>query len=146
MAASIDEIHKETPAPPSRTTSRLNTRRVLRRIRSNFDPKSLLGSEILLPWDSFLLQQVTQLAFILYETNHFNTSNLTIYVTGIFLISTFNLHARDIATPNLIIGVLVFFGGLGQFLLGIMEFMRGNTVSSLPQGTCSTYNMLNDDT
>lgn len=36
------------------------------------------------------------------------------------------------ATPNVLVGVLVFFGGICQFLAGIMEFISGNTVSVTP--------------
>lgn len=45
-----------------------------------------------------------------------------------FLICSFGLHARGIASPNAMMGVLVFFGGIGQFIVGIMEFVAGNTV------------------
>ena len=44
-----------------------------------------------------------------------------------FLISTFGLQARGIHTPNLMIAVLIFFGGICQYLVGIMEFVSGNT-------------------
>ncbi len=48
---------------------------------------------------------------------------------GMFLISTTGVNARGVATPNVIIGVIIFFGGVCQFLSGIMEFVSGNTVS-----------------
>ncbi|KAL4812765.1 hypothetical protein BDW67DRAFT_188340 [Aspergillus spinulosporus] len=38
---------------------------------------------------------------------------------GIFLISTLGLHARGVETPNVLLGVLIFFGGLGQFLAAV---------------------------
>jgi succinate-acetate transporter protein len=50
------------------------------------------------------------------------------FATGIFLISMYGVEARGIATPNVLVGVLVFFGGVCQFLAGIMEFIAGNTV------------------
>jgi uncharacterized protein len=43
-----------------------------------------------------------------------------------FLISTFGIHARGIQTPNVLISVLVFFGGICQYLVGVMEFICGN--------------------
>jgi succinate-acetate transporter protein len=46
---------------------------------------------------------------------------------GIFLISSFGVHARGIQTPNVMISVLIFFGGICQYLVGIMEFVAGNT-------------------
>lgn len=51
------------------------------------------------------------------------------FATGIFLISILGVHARDITTPNVLVGVLLFFGGTCQFISGIMEFVAGNTVS-----------------
>lgn len=42
----------------------------------------------------------------------------------------YGLHAKSIATPNVMIGVLVFYGGVCQFIAGIMEFITGNTVSA----------------
>lgn len=41
----------------------------------------------------------------------------------------YGLHAKSIATPNVMVGVLVFYGGVCQFIAGIMEFITGNTVS-----------------
>ncbi|KAI8713552.1 hypothetical protein NCS52_01299900 [Fusarium sp. LHS14.1] len=49
------------------------------------------------------------------------------FATGIFLISSFGVHARGIQTPNVMISVLIFFGGICQYLVGIMEFVAGNT-------------------
>jgi hypothetical protein len=46
-----------------------------------------------------------------------------------FLISSFGVQVRGVATPNVLVGVLVFFGGICQFIAGIMEFISGNTVS-----------------
>jgi succinate-acetate transporter protein len=51
--------------------------------------------------------------------------------TDIFLISVYGLHARGIQAPNAMIGMLIFFGGVCQFLAGIMEFITGNTVRTL---------------
>lgn len=50
------------------------------------------------------------------------------FATGIFLISLFGVQVRGVATPNVLVGVLIFFGGVCQFISGIMEFISGNTV------------------
>lgn len=47
------------------------------------------------------------------------------FATGIFLISILGVHARGIQTPNVLIGVLLFFGGICQYIAGIMEFVAG---------------------
>lgn len=53
------------------------------------------------------------------------------FATSVFLISILGVHAQNIQTPNVLVGVLLFFGGLCQFIAGIMEFMTGNTVCLL---------------
>jgi succinate-acetate transporter protein len=49
------------------------------------------------------------------------------FATGIFLISILGVHARGIATPKILVGVILFFGGLCQFKAGIVEFIAGNS-------------------
>ena len=46
------------------------------------------------------------------------------FATGIFLISMLGVHARGIQTPNVLVGVLLFFGGVCQYIAGIMESRR----------------------
>ncbi|KAL4750491.1 hypothetical protein BDW72DRAFT_213367 [Aspergillus terricola var. indicus] len=62
------------------------------------------------------------------------------FATGIFLISTLGLHARGVETPNVLLGVLIFFGGLGQFLAAVMEFFTGNTFGATLWATYSAFN------
>ena len=38
----------------------------------------------------------------------------------------FNVNARGIQTPNVVIGMAIFAGGLLQFIAGMWEFPRGN--------------------
>ena len=38
----------------------------------------------------------------------------------------FNVNTRGIQTPNVIIGMAIFAGGLLQFIAGMWEFPRGN--------------------
>lgn len=57
------------------------------------------------------------------------------FATGIFLLSMLGVHARGIVEKNILVGVFVFFGGVCQFISGIMEFVAGNTVGSYTQAT-----------
>lgn len=50
------------------------------------------------------------------------------FATGIFLLSMLGVHTPSIEQPNMAIGVLLCFGGICQFLSGIMEFIKGNKV------------------
>ncbi|CAH7670943.1 GPR1/FUN34/yaaH family-domain-containing protein [Phakopsora pachyrhizi] len=44
-----------------------------------------------------------------------------------FLLSLFNVQARGITSPNLIVGMAMAYGGLIQLLAGMWEFAVGNT-------------------
>jgi len=43
-----------------------------------------------------------------------------------FLLSLFNVSTRGIHTPNVVVGMAIFTGGLLQFIAGMWEFPRGN--------------------
>jgi succinate-acetate transporter protein len=38
----------------------------------------------------------------------------------------FNVNTRGIQTPNVVVGMAIFAGGLLQFIAGMWEFLRGN--------------------
>ncbi|KAL4969951.1 acetate uptake transporter family protein [Aspergillus stella-maris] len=61
--------------------------------------------------------------------------------TDIFLISVYGLHARGIQSPNVMVGMLVFFGGVCQFLAGIMEFVTGNTFGATVFTSYGAFNL-----
>ncbi|CCX05791.1 Similar to Glyoxylate pathway regulator; acc. no. P41943 [Pyronema omphalodes CBS 100304] len=63
------------------------------------------------------------------------------FATGIFLISMYGVEARGIATPNVLVGVLMFFGGVCQFLAGIMEFISGNTFGATVFPSYGAFNI-----
>jgi succinate-acetate transporter protein len=58
-----------------------------------------------------------------------------------FLISSFGVQARGIQTPNVLISVLIFFGGIGQYLVGIMEFVSGNTFGATVFTSYGAFNL-----
>ncbi len=58
---------------------------------------------------------------------------LTAFATSMFMLSLMNLHPRGVLEPNIIISTMIFFGGLCQYISGIMEFVAGNTVSCFPE-------------
>ncbi|KAI9452105.1 Gpr1 family protein [Lactarius psammicola] len=49
------------------------------------------------------------------------------FASTTLVLSLYNVHARHITVPNVIVGMALFFGGLGQFLAGMWEFATGNT-------------------
>ena len=44
-----------------------------------------------------------------------------------FILSMFNVQARGITTPNVILGMALGYGGLVQLIAGIEEWACGNT-------------------
>jgi succinate-acetate transporter protein len=76
---------------------------------------------------------------------------LIAFATSIFLVSLFGVNPRGIQHPNVIIGSMIFFGGICQYIAGIMEFVAGNTVGfsfchphflvtlSWPRPVCSDF-------
>jgi len=48
------------------------------------------------------------------------------FASTTFILSLFNLQTRGIHTPNVVIGMAIFSGGLAQLLAGMWEFARGN--------------------
>jgi len=53
-------------------------------------------------------------------------AGLFAFASTTFLLSLFNVNTRGIQTPNVIVGMAIFAGGLVQLLAGMWEFPRGN--------------------
>ncbi|KAK2467412.1 hypothetical protein APHAL10511_000647 [Amanita phalloides] len=47
-----------------------------------------------------------------------------------FILSLYNIGARGITAPNVVVGMAVASGGLAQFMAGMWEFPRGNTFAA----------------
>jgi succinate-acetate transporter protein len=47
-----------------------------------------------------------------------------------FILSMFNVQARGIKTPNVVLGMALGYGGLVQLIAGIEEFVCGNTFAA----------------
>jgi len=63
------------------------------------------------------------------------------FATGMFLISIYGVHARGITTPNVLVGDLMFFGGVCQYISGIMEFIAGNTFGATVFTSYGAFNL-----
>ncbi|PFH53580.1 hypothetical protein AMATHDRAFT_137211 [Amanita thiersii Skay4041] len=55
------------------------------------------------------------------------TLGLFSFASTTFILSLYNVRARGVATPNVIVGNAAGCGGLAQLLAGMWEFPRGNT-------------------
>ncbi|KAL3471425.1 GPR1/FUN34/yaaH family-domain-containing protein [Aspergillus californicus] len=63
------------------------------------------------------------------------------FATGIFVLSMLGVHTRSIEQPNMAIGVLLCFGGICQFLSGIMEFINGNKFGATVFPSYGAFNL-----
>ncbi|KAH9963646.1 GPR1/FUN34/yaaH family-domain-containing protein [Russula dissimulans] len=48
------------------------------------------------------------------------------FASTTLVLSLYNVHARHITVPNVVVGMALFYGGLAQFLAGMWEFAAGN--------------------
>ena len=62
------------------------------------------------------------------------------FATSVFLVSLTGMGTRGVKAPNIIITTMIFFGGICQYIAGIMEFVTGNTVGPIlsPVLPCAT--------
>jgi len=56
-----------------------------------------------------------------------------------FLLSMFNVGTRGIQTPNVIVGMAIFAGGLLQFIAGMWAFPRGNVFEATAFSAYGTF-------
>jgi succinate-acetate transporter protein len=54
------------------------------------------------------------------------TLGLFSFASTTFMLSLYNMNARGIHEPNVVVGMAIFCGGLAQLLAGMWEFPRGN--------------------
>ncbi|KAI1783730.1 FUN34 transmembrane protein [Ganoderma leucocontextum] len=52
------------------------------------------------------------------------------FASTTFILSMYNVQARGILTPNVVVGMALFVGGLAQFVAGMWEFACQNTFSA----------------
>ncbi|KAH9482158.1 Accumulation of dyads protein 2 [Psilocybe cubensis] len=48
------------------------------------------------------------------------------FASTTFMLSMYNVNTRGVHTPNVVVGMAAFTGGLLQFMAGMWEFPRGN--------------------
>ena len=63
----------------------------------------------------------------LYLKTHRPCSALFAFASTSLVLSLYNVHARHVTVPNVVVGMALFYGGLAQFLAGMWEFVAGNT-------------------
>jgi len=66
---------------------------------------------------------------------------LTSFGTGFFLASIFTLQDRGITVPQVMVPVLILYGGITQSLCGWWEMFLGNTYSATIFGSYGAFNL-----
>lgn len=69
-------------------------------------------------------------------------SGLYAFASTTLILSLYNVHARHIDTPNAVVGMALFYGGLGQLLAGMWEFATGNTFGATGGSNNNYFNFL----
>jgi len=71
----------------------------------------------------------TQPAFPVYHRKFANPAplGLSAFAATTFILSMYNVQARHVLVPNIVVGMALGYGGLVQLLAGMWEFACGNT-------------------
>jgi len=74
-------------------------------------------------------QDSSQPAFPIYHRRFANPAPLGLFgfAATTFVLSMYNVKARGVTVPNVVVGLAIGYGGLAQFLAGMWEFAAGNT-------------------
>ncbi|CAJ2504646.1 Uu.00g120400.m01.CDS01 [Anthostomella pinea] len=63
------------------------------------------------------------------------------FATSVFMLSLFELQPRGITVNNIVIANMIFYGGIGQVVSGIMEFVTGNTFGATVFSSFGGFNL-----
>lgn len=66
---------------------------------------------------------------------------LWLKLEGIFLISAYGVHVRNIHIPNVLVAMIIFYGGVCQYIAGVMEFISGNTFGATVFTSYGAFNI-----
>jgi succinate-acetate transporter protein len=67
-------------------------------------------------------------------------SGLLAFACTNLILSLYNTNIASITTPNVIVGMCLFCGGLAQFVAGMWDFPRGNLFGAT--GKCPHLQMI----
>jgi len=74
-------------------------------------------------------QDNSQPAFPVYHRKFANPAPLGLFGFALttYVLSMYNVQARGVTEPNVVVGLALGYGGLAQFIAGVWEFASGNT-------------------
>ncbi|PPQ73829.1 hypothetical protein CVT26_012144 [Gymnopilus dilepis] len=68
-----------------------------------------------------------------------NPAGIFAFASTTFILSMYNVNARGVHTPNVIVGMAIFAGGLLQFVAGMWQFLRGDAFGATVFSTYGTF-------
>ncbi|KAK4699504.1 uncharacterized protein P7C70_g6757, partial [Phenoliferia sp. Uapishka_3] len=119
----------------SRRSASSSSQHHTRRVRAGFfcwgfpDLRSETASSESGSDDAAKLGEIYSPAFPVYHRRFGNPAplGLSAFALTTFVLSLVNVKAASVATPNVVVGLALFYGGLVQLLAGMWEFAVGNT-------------------
>lgn len=66
----------------------------------------------------------------LFLTHLHVCSGVFSFASTTFILSMYNINAAGVHTPNIVLGMAIFAGGLLQFIAGMWQFPRGDVYSA----------------
>ncbi|KAI0481159.1 GPR1/FUN34/yaaH family-domain-containing protein [Xylariaceae sp. FL0804] len=70
-----------------------------------------------------------------------NPLGLLAFATSLFMLALFDLQPRGVVTNNIVISNMIFFGGIAQFLSGIIDFCAGNLFGATVFSAYGAFNL-----
>ncbi|KAF9254842.1 hypothetical protein L218DRAFT_951236 [Marasmius fiardii PR-910] len=76
-----------------------------------------------------------------YPTTIANPGPMGLFNFGMtaFMLSMYNLHTRGVQSPNVVVGMALFAGGLTQFIAAMWEMPRGNVFGATAFATYGSF-------
>ena len=59
-----------------------------------------------------------------------NCRGLFAFASTALVLSLYNVHARHVTVPNVVVGMALFYGGLAELLAGMWGFAAGSTLAA----------------
>ncbi|KDR84431.1 hypothetical protein GALMADRAFT_55322 [Galerina marginata CBS 339.88] len=67
------------------------------------------------------------------------TSGIFAFASTTFILSMFNVNTRGVHTPNVVVGMAIFAGGLLQFIAGMWQFPRRDVFGATVFSSYGTF-------
>ncbi|KAI0024931.1 GPR1/FUN34/yaaH family-domain-containing protein [Xylariomycetidae sp. FL0641] len=70
-----------------------------------------------------------------------NPLGLFAFATSLFMLALLDLHPRGVVSSNIVVGNMIFFGGISQVIAGIIDFCAGNAFGATVFSAYGAFNL-----